>query len=68
MLFYPVQVTLADRRSAFVVRHDHLITDALAHVLRIVVPMGALVLCAIALALFRSGNRRRALLDGAKRD
>jgi hypothetical protein len=56
MLLYPVQVRLTDQRNVFVIWHDHVTSDVLAHFLRIAVPMGAVVLCVIALVLFWKRN------------
>ena len=67
MLLYPVQVRLADQPNVFVISHDHVSSDALAHFLRIAVPIGAVMLCAIALALFWQRNPR-APLARAERD
>jgi hypothetical protein len=67
-LLYPTQVRLSGQQNVFVVWHDHVIGDALAYPLRIAVPVGAVMMCtmAIALALFWSRNPH-ASLGRAKR-
>lgn len=58
MLLYPAQVRVLEGGNVFVIWHDHVIGDALAHFLRIATPLGSLMLCATSLALFWCRNAR----------
>ncbi len=54
-LAFPMQVRLENQPSIFVILHDHAVGDTLAHFLRIAVPIGAILSCAIALFWSRNG-------------